>query len=47
MLRFIIGTQNSEKVASAKGVIGQMYKKTHFAVEGIDVPSGFGETPLD
>lgn len=45
-MKFLIGTKNSEKVATAEQVIQQIVK-TQFTLEGIDVPSGFGETPTD
>jgi non-canonical (house-cleaning) NTP pyrophosphatase len=44
-MKFLIGTKNSEKVATAEVVIQQIVK-TQFTLEGVDVPSGFGETPI-
>lgn len=42
----LIGTQNSEKVASFTKVLKEITSE-ECTVEGIDAPSGFGETPLD
>lgn len=44
---FKIGTNNKEKVATAHKVLKQVIMDEEFKLEGLDVPSGFGETPVD
>lgn len=46
-MKFLIGTQNTQKVATAKKVIAAVLKLGEVDLEGMDVPSGFGETPID
>lgn len=46
-MKFIIGTQNKDKVAAAKEVLLQILGSSDFTIRGLDVPSGFGETPTN
>jgi non-canonical (house-cleaning) NTP pyrophosphatase len=46
-MKFLIGTQNSEKVSTAQKVIAELLGGAHFTVKGVDVASGFGETPTE
>jgi non-canonical (house-cleaning) NTP pyrophosphatase len=45
-MKFLIGTNNKQKVAVAREVIEQMLHGVEFTLNGHDVASGYGETPI-
>lgn len=45
-MKFLIGTQNEEKLDAAAVVLRQILGSKQFTLHGRDVPSGYGETPL-
>lgn len=45
-MKFMIGTNNSEKITSAEHVLTELLHDREFTIDGEDVPSGFGETPI-
>lgn len=46
-MKILIGTQNDEKVSTAESVLKELLPVDEFALIGMDVPSGYGETPVD
>lgn len=45
-MKFMIGTQNEEKVETAATVLKGILGNQDFSLKGVDAPSGFGETPI-
>lgn len=45
-MKFLIGTNNKQKITVAQVVIKQMLGQRSFTLSGRNVPSGYGETPI-